>query len=51
MQRIPWRLAPALAVLALASGAQVGALPTFHQGLTRAQILRTERATHASSSY
>ena len=47
MRRIPWRLAPALAVLALASGAQAGALPTFHhQGLTRAQILRTERATH-----
>jgi hypothetical protein len=54
MQRIPRVVVAALAVLALAGAAQaLGAvpsfhrgLPTFHRGLSRAQIMRTARATH-----
>jgi hypothetical protein len=47
MKRIPRWVAPAVAVLALAGSAQaLGAMPSFHRGLSRAQVLRTARASH-----
>src|SRR3954470_7325896 len=47
MQRVPRLVAPALAVLALAGGTQaLGAVPRFHHGLTKAQIMRTARASN-----
>ncbi len=54
MQRIPRVVVSALAVLALAGAAKAlgavpsfqGGLPSFHRGLSRAQIMRTARATH-----
>jgi Subtilase family/Peptidase inhibitor I9 len=52
MKRIPRWVAPAVVVLALAGSAQaLGAVPSFHvprfhRGLSRAQILRTARASH-----
>src|SRR4051794_41983029 len=46
MQRVPRLVAPALAVLALAGGTQaLGAVPRFHHGLSKAQVLRTARAS------
>src|SRR3954454_12877721 len=47
MQRIPRLVAPALAVVVLAGGSQaLGAVPRFHHGLSRAQIMRTARASN-----
>jgi Subtilase family/Peptidase inhibitor I9 len=46
MQRVLRLLMPVLGVLALAGGAQaLGAVPTFHHGLTRGQVTRTARAS------
>src|SRR4051812_36547530 len=47
MQRVPRLVVPALAVLALAGGTQaLGAVPRFHHGLSKAQVLRAARASH-----
>jgi hypothetical protein len=46
MQRVPRLLAPALGVIAVMGGAQaLGAVPTFHHGLSRRQVVRAARAT------
>src|SRR3954470_13672044 len=45
-RRVPRLLVPVLGVVALAGGAQaLGAVPTFHHGLSRARIVRTARAS------
>ena len=47
MQRVPRVLVPVIGVVALMGGAQaLGAVPTFHHGLSRARVMRTARATN-----
>ena len=47
MHRVLRLVAPVLVVVALAGGAQaLGAVPTFHDGLSKAQILRAAKASN-----
>ena len=46
MQRVPRLLVPVLGVVVLGVCAQaLGAVPTFHRGLSRTQVVRTARST------